>query len=272
MGWLDELTGTKTASQEKLAEDEMVHRFNAAARASNVDVTKLSNDQLAAEWNHFFYGNAGAKVAADEEKKDGLEAIKKDKKEDEEKEREKAKHAYAREMGNLVAVYAKEAMDKMAAEGPPPGTSGGPLPLKDRIGKHLTGKNLAVGGGAAALTTAGIIGASHYMKKKRERKEEEAKAKNESPPAETEASKKEEEKTASDIAFLNAEAAALAVKLASEQLGADPGEAQIRITAMLYTDGVPDYSKTASAQTEDQAVAIRALELLEAAKYPVNWG
>ena len=80
----------------------------------------------------------------------------------------------------------------------------------------------------------------------------------------------EEPKTASAAPDFDRQAARLAIKIASDK-GFDGNEALHRMNA-LFALGVPPMAKTASALgSYNDAVSVRALEFLEAAKYPVDW-
>lgn len=78
--------------------------------------------------------------------------------------------------------------------------------------------------------------------------------------------KTKDEKTASAIDEL---AVPLAIEKVAEQ-GWDKEEATERVSA-VYTLGLGESEKTASAGTLEEAVDTRALEFLEAAGYPVSW-
>jgi hypothetical protein len=86
-------------------------------------------------------------------------------------------------------------------------------------------------------------------------------------PGKGEASKDEE----AEASALDQLAAEKAVEKASEA-GYNPEEAVARVNAVFTLGGPGESEKIASAQTYEQAVDARALEILEKAGYEVNWG
>jgi hypothetical protein len=98
--------------------------------------------------------------------------------------------------------------------------------------------------------------------------EEEIKKDEEEIKKDEEEIKKDEEKK--EAAAFDLQAARLAVKTASAG-GWNEQQAAQRLEALFTLGLLPAMSKTASATTYPQALNIRALELLEAASYPIDW-
>jgi hypothetical protein len=278
--------GTGAVEQnEDLEKQAQVELFAKLAAENGIDLSTLNEDQVNYLWNETF-----SKTAEPDKKEEEEEEKKKEeaKKEHEEKKEAMAKIAEADFLGRVMAHSMTDELNKIAGKGDPTfmahlrslGTkvkniaTGAqareaheelqklkPLIEKARPGQeaHLqslakevksrrlagAGKTgLLYGGGAGGLA-AGGAGLHHALGAKHEGKEVHASA-------------------------LDNLAAEQAVVKAAE-VGWDPEEAANRVTAIL-TLGAPESEKIASVSDLDTAVGIRAVELLELAGYPVNWG
>ena len=123
--------------------------------------------------------------------------------------------------------------------------------MKGRLGAYGKGAAGEAAGGAAILGGAGY-GAHRLIRGMKKDEEEESKE--------------------SSVRFDNA-AAELAVEKAAEA-GWDPNEAIERLNSLFalgYEGDPAESAKVAYARTGDQALTMRAMELLELAGYPINW-
>jgi hypothetical protein len=232
--------GAAAASQvssedtEKVAHAEL---FAKLAAKHGIDLTKMSAEDTAALYMNVFPEEA-AKLAQEDEKKD-----EEDKKpppfppKKEEKEEDEEKEAAAR-----AHWQEKVASQEKLAE----------ADFMGRVMAHAFTDELSKIKQAAANPTqrAEVAGVE--------------KAKKASAPTPTTGLPK----NAAVQAFEEL-AATRAVGMA-KQAGYDEQEAFNRINS-VYILGLEESEKTASVQDYDQGLDVRALEYLEAAKYPVNW-
>jgi hypothetical protein len=263
--WLAEMYGTAAAAQpeqESLSKTAQLELFAKLAAEENIDLSTLTPEQVNALFVETF--SKAAEESGAEEKKEEKQEEKKDEHEAkespaEEKVEEKAKaeyfgkkeaqaklaeadlmgrvmaHSFVQELG--LIDQAKEAQAKEA--GAMQHIAGAADKAKGFLG---TTKGKAIAGAAAGTAAAGTGLALHLAKKKGE------------------------EKSASAIDAL---AGKRAVELAKEA-GFDPEEASARVNAVL-TLGAGESTKVAHTTDFETGVAVRGLELLEAAGYPVNW-
>lgn len=278
---------TDPSEQEKLAQMEL---FEKLAAAENIDLEKLSEEQVAHLWNATFDKTASEET---EEKKkeekakesggDAAEAMaeKKEeaKKEHEEKKEAMAKIAEAETLGKIMAhslVAELREISKVAAaaeaapaEVPVEGAKEAAMPphLAAALGK---GKELA---GKAGKAVAGAAGAA----KEHGGKALEAAKKHKGTAAAAgagaavggaagyAAGRKKEGSAIDDLALEEA------IKLA-EAAGWNAEEAAGRVLGVYNLELLGESTKVASAPDADTAVNWRALEFLEAAGYPgVTW-
>ena len=245
---------TKTASHssedaKKLAETQL---FVGLCKSAGIDPTHLTDAQINKLW----------KAAADEmppaaEKKE-------EKKPEEKKEEEAKKEAAVKEwalkrelqekiaeadaLGRVMAhAYAQEL--KKIAEFPPgfmPGGGAPPAEKKEEKKEEHESKETPA------------------EEKKEEEKKKESQAKAEALIAEF--AKKASGSTTPNLD----EQAALQAIAMLKQAGVDEQLAYARVNA-VFTLGLEESAKIASAKTADDAQTLRALEFCEAAKFPVDW-
>lgn len=249
--YLAEFYGTtKTASAPQAAEDgdlqkqAQVELFCKVAAEQNIDIQSMSDDQVEQLFTNFVNNT---KVAAD--KSEGDEDEKKKEtatKELEEKKAEAAEFARYDFFGRQMAHAYVDELKKIAAatkvaEFPP-----NFFKKKDDDG----GKDKADDKG------------DKEPEKKKDDKEQEKKASHlgslVAPPKMKKASAIDE------LAFT------AALKKVAEA-GYDPTEAGHRINAAITLSLLGESTKLASVANVEQAVEVRALEMLEAARYPVQW-
>ena len=174
---------------------------------------------------------AGTKEAEFPPKKDDEKGEKDDKKPEEKKDEPEKKEAAGMPEALRKGLEAAKGAGKAVKE-----TAGrGAAAVKEHVGKHP--KSYGAAGGAAIGGAATALG--HHMKTKK----------------------------SSAIDELAMERAV--VKAA--EAGFDADEAAHRINAALVLDLIGESTKIASAPDVGSAVEVRALELLEAARYPVEW-
>jgi hypothetical protein len=247
---LAELFGTggqaKTASaedQEKLVQAEL---FSKLAADNGIDLDTLSDAQIKHLWHETFSdktASAEPTPAADTEKKAQAEF--------EEKRAAAVKVAEAEYLGRVMAHAMVQELGKIGdAQTKTAGANGAPT-LKDRL--------LKVAGELPPWLNKGKDGGG-------DDKGKEDKGDKGGPP-EKKDEKKDEKKEASAI---DAQAAKVAVDLV-KKANLDVNVAQAKIAAVL-TLGAKESTKIASAPDFATGLEIRALELLEQAGYPVNWG
>ncbi len=237
--------GTPGAStpedQTKVAQ---AHLFAKLAASNGIDLNTLSDDQVNTLWIETFkVAEAAPPAASDEEKKKAEEA----KKEEEQKTAAAREFAAQQEWQTKVAECDK--LGRIIAHSY--------VNELGKIAEAMKAANMPLPfGGAPAAPPAPPA----------EEKKEEAKEEKKEEGEKKEEKSEDEEKEASAIDQLAAKQALLIAK----QAGANEKVAAKRLDAVL-TLGAPATVKTASAKTLEQTVEIRALELLEAAGYPINW-
>jgi len=259
---LAKLYGTApTEDQEKVAQLEL---FAKLAADQGIDLNEMSSDQI-----QYLYDSTFNKVAEDEKEDDEEKDEEKEKKAYDEFAAQKEwqdkvaeadtlgrymAHAYVQELDNIKEASrvgkAFKAVDKHIQGVGKRVAEIGTRTSKGTAGNLHPGTSRALGGAAYAGGAAGAAGAGYGATK----------------AVKHFTKKKEESKEASALDELAAETA---VKIAAEA-GYDADEAANRLTAVL-TLGPAESQKLASAQDFDQAQHLRALELLEAAGYPINW-
>lgn len=261
------------AQQQKVAH---LMLFAKAASANNIDLGALSQqerEQLYHEFNMKLAEEGGEFPPKEDEEEDEEGKKKKDEEggdgdgggEEEEKKEAQAQFGRMREwqtktaeadiLGRQMAhafwdetQQIQKAAEAQKNAAPLLGPKGNP----GMTGGMSAGKKALLGAGVAAAGIGGAALAHRAMKDK-----------GGDAPAEGGG----ETKAASAFDW---QAARQAVKIA-QQAGLPQNQVAERLQAIL-TLGVPAMDKTASAlETYDGALNVRALELLEAAKYPVNW-
>lgn len=276
------------AQQEDIEKVAQAELFAKLAADNGIDLNALTDDQIAGLWNETF-----AKVAEEDDKDDGKKDdkappfAKKDDDKDDEKSKEAAAvaefealaeqreklafadkcgrvmaHAYVQELGLINQQVEKEAA---AATTEQPGSEKIAKGMPEALAKHLesVGKGVTkrVSGtsaetmhkGTAKALGAGVYGAG-------------AVGAGGTALAGKKLLGKGKEKKSSAIDEL-------AVTSAYEKAAAagyDTDEAAERLAA-VYTLGLGESEKVASATSLDGAVEIRSLEYLEGAGYPVQW-
>lgn len=253
--FLAEFYGTnKTASaaaEEDLEKAASVELFMKLASDQKIDLAHMPDAQVNALYNSWVQKTAAATAPANTQTKTASEEheeSEKKKREEAEKEHEEKKAASeklaeADFLGRVMAhAYTNELRKIASGE---TGKTAGEMPEAFR--KHLEGKKSE--------------GGEHHETKKEEKEEHEKKE-----HEKKEGSAPSFPKTASPIDQL---AADYAVKFASEHK-VDVGEVTRKVAAVLEL-GLGSTEKSASAQTLDQRIGIRGLELLEAAGYPITW-
>jgi len=242
--------GAGDAARQEQIKIAHLDLFAKAASAQGYDLTTMAPAQVeelyAAFSTKLAEGAEALEHAGEEEEEEGEKDEAKGKTEEEKGEKEKEE---AEEEKEAQAQYAamKQWQDKVAEA--------------DHLGRVMahsfTDERNKI---AAAAKVAGTLPpalAAHNAAAK--------------PPAKKKGAGTEEEpKTASAAPDFDRQAARLAIKIASDK-GFDGNEALQRMNA-LFALGVPPMAKTASALgSYNDAVSVRALEFLEAAKYPVDW-
>lgn len=286
-------------SPETFEKQAQMQIFAKLAADNNVDLQKLSEEQIAHLWNETFKAEEPPTTTktAEEEKaeheKEEHEKKEKAKEEHEKKKEAAAKTAEADFLGRQMAHAMVDELKKLAAAGEMPGgtaaptaaaaaatdvekaaaaelekaAKGMPEGLKkglERVGHHFE----ATGKGAvkAVGRTGGAEKAMHPGTAKAIGAAVHgagAAAAAGGAAAAHHAFKKKESSAVDQLA------ASVAVEKAAEA-GFNPEEAGDRIVAVL-TLGAPESEKIAHVTDLEAAVGVRALELLELAGYPVTW-
>jgi hypothetical protein len=285
-------------NSEQLEKNAQMELFCKLAAQNNVDLEKLSEEQIQQLWSLTFEEKAAEfppKKEEHEEKKPEHKLEEKAKEEHDKKKEAAAKVAEADFCGRYMAHAMVDELKKMAAAGESvtkqaAAAAGTPAPeatpetetkeaampegLKkglERVGHHFenTGRKMLP---KQHAQTAGDIaeGVIRGGPKKSTARAVGAAAHGAAAAgaagAAAAAHHHLKEKKSSAVDQL---AASEAVKIAFDA-GFDPEEAGERLSAVL-TLGVPESEKIASVQDLDVAKGIRALELLELAGYPVTW-
>jgi hypothetical protein len=242
---------TKTASapetndQDDLVKKAQVELFCKVAAEQKIDLASMPDDQVQQLFDRFIANTT--KVASEDESKKKDEA----EKELEEKKAAAAEfakydffgrqmaHAYVDELRKIAA--AAGGAEKVAAF--PPG--GFPFQKKEEGGKEHDDKK------------------EHEHDGKDDKDKEKDKEKKGSAPA-LAAGKAKKASAIDELAFKVA-----LQKIAEARL--DPNEAASRINAAVTLELLGESTKIAAAQDVNTAIEIRALEMLEAARYPVEW-
>lgn len=250
--FLAEFYGTNkeaSAPQEDLEKQATVDLFLKLAGEQNIDLKGMSDVQVQQLYNSFVEKvaagtpaapapAAGTKTAAEHEeheKKEHEKKLEEAKKEHEEKHAMAKKAAEADQMGRIMAHAYVQELRKIAAET----KAGGELP--PALAAHMHGKE------------------EHPEHKPEEHEHGKDKEKEEK--------EHEEHKKASALDDLSMQHALALAK----EAGFDVKECEQKIAAVRILNLAPQTTKTASAPNVQEAIGIRALELLEAAKYPVLW-
>lgn len=236
--------GTPGATVEDATKLAQADLFAKLAAKNGIDLNTLSDQDIATLYNETFkVAEAAPPAASEEDKKKAEEA----KKEEEQKTAAAREFAANQEWNTKVAECDK--LGRIIAHSY--------VSELRKIGEAMKVANMpfpfAAGGGAPPAE-----------EKKDEPPKEEKKE--EAEESKEEEKKEEEKKEASAIDQLAAKQALVLVK----QAGLDEKIAAKKIDA-VFTLGVPASVKTASAKTVEETVFTRALELLEAAGYPVEW-
>jgi hypothetical protein len=252
-----------TEDQEKVAQVEL---FTKLAADNQIDLAKLDDTQVRYLWDSVFSDKEKTAAAHGHKHKHG-HGEKKAQAEFQEKKAAAEKIAEADFLGRVMAHAMVQELNKIGAEAQktaavvtPPAPAATPAPaektasMKDRL--------LKIAGELPPWLNKGKgdkdgDGDGDKGKEKDKDKEKGDKA----PPF---GKDKEKESSALDV-----KAAELAVKMASDH-GLDPKEAAQKIAA-IFTLGVKESTKLASAPNYETGLEIRALELLEQAGYPVKW-
>lgn len=237
--------------QQKVAQQTL---FAKLAADNGIDLDTLTDDQVKSLWDHTF-----AKAAAEEEKNKG-KAV--DPQEEEKKAEALAYEAWSKTKEAEVAWQ-----------------------QADRAGRQMAHayvhemRKIASDGGLEFL---GISKAAEFppqFMKKKDDGDKDDKAKGEEKKEEKGEKKEEKKEAAAPAAPValdhNAELSKIAAKIAYQmgvKEGFDKEVLAQRLGAVLTLDLVPaTNTKVASATDFEVAKQIRALELLEAAGYPVTW-
>lgn len=222
----------KTASAEDLEKQASVELFMKLAQDQNIDLASMPDAQVEALYASWVQKTAGAPAEKTAGEDDDKKKREAAEKELEEKKAAQEKVAEADFLGRVMAhAYAQE-LQKIAS------AKEAEMPEALR----------------AAMAAKGD--------KKDEKKDDED---------------KKDEKKASALPTLSKRASAIeelamthAVKLAQDA-NFDTDEAARRVAAVVELGLVGESTKIAGVSSVDEAVHLRALELLEAAKYPVTW-
>jgi hypothetical protein len=244
--FLAEFYGTnKTASapQEDLEKQATVDLFVKLAAEQNIDLKSMKDEDVQRLYSNFEANIAAEKTAAapaaktaseEAEKKEHEKKLEEAKKEHEEKHAMAKKAEEADAMGRIMAHAYVQELRKIAA-------ASKEAELPPQFLAHAKGKE------------EGKEEEKHEPPKHEEKKDEEK--------------KEHEEKKASALDDL---AAKHAVEIAKAS-NFDGDEAVRKIAAVRELNLCPQTTKTASAPNVEEAIGIRALELLEKAGYPVQW-
>ncbi len=278
---------------EKVAQMEL---FTKVAAAEGIDLDKLSEEQIAFLWNETMNKVASSDgepkesevEATKESEGDPTEEKKEEaKKEHEQKKEASAKLAEATMLGKVMAhsmVAELREISKAAEAGAPadPGETPEPEESKEAAmppalakalgkGKEVAGKAVGAAKEVAGKAKDKAVAAGKSVKE--DIKKHPGKAAGTAAvgaagglaglAASKMIGKKKESSAIDQLAIVEA------FKLASVE-GFDSAEADERLAA-VFTLGLGDSEKVASATNADHAVSLRALEFLEAAGYPVNW-
>jgi hypothetical protein len=248
--FLARMYGTPGApTDEDLEKVAAAQLFAKLAKDNNINLDDLTNDQIAGLWDEVMPKEAGElppalAAAAAAKKGEGKEEEKKEEKKD---EKEEEKESQAKEAAVQEFMQKKAHVDQMAY-----------MDYCGRVMAHsyvdeLTkiGQSMQEGGEKPEPETEA------------EHAERISKLAEAAPGVQAEAS----QTTTQNLDYF---AAQHAVELAKKANVAED-EVVSRLNALL-TLGPKDSEKIASAQNVDQALDIRALELLEQAGYEINWG
>ena len=247
--FLAEFYGTnKTASapQEDLEKQATVDLFIKLAAEQNIDLKAMPDAQVQQLYNSFVEKVAAApapaatKTAGEDEKKEHEKKLEEAKKEHEEKHAMAKKAEEADAMGRIMAHAYVQELRKIAAQAAPAAPAAGTkvAELPPALLEHMKGKE--------------------EHKPEHDGKEKEEKEKEH---------KEHEEKKASALDELALQSAVAQAK----EAGFDEAQATRKVAAVLELGLCPQTTKTASAPNVQEAIGIRALELLEKAGYPVSW-
>lgn len=247
--------------QQKIAEAET---FVELLKQAGKKPSDFTNEQLDHLWNEVMVkgasGGAPPPFPPKDDKGDG-----KDK--DEEEKKRKAEEAHAKmkgekeaaekiaefqELGRKAAQAFIEELDKTAAARETNQTK-----TAAEIDKAVREKVASGPIGKAAV----VEGERYAVKVANERK-----AKNDTANLQEDAVKQAE-----NVSNLNALAAVEALKMAAVHGGYDGEQVERRLISVLEMGTAADYSKTAAAKSTEDAIGNRALELLAACGYPVDW-
>ena len=270
---ISEYYAQTTSANADIEKQAQVELFAKLAADNGIDLEQLSEDQIGYLWNETFKTAAEDKKDEHEEHETAHEERVEEKKEEAEKKAEAAYYEYAEKraaaakvaeadfLGRYMAHAMTDEIKKIAGAREAVGRAGKAVGDRlERLGKGVVRTVGRTGGAEAAMhpgtakaigaatlgTGATVLGGGAYAAKKHH--------------------DKKQEKSASAIDELAAE---LAVEKAAS-VGWDQDEAVGRIVSVL-TLGVGESEKIAFAQSLEDAVETRSLELLEAAGYPVTW-
>ena len=267
----DEGTKTASATQEDLTKQAQYELFAKVASANGINLSQLSDAQC----DELFERTMGPeKTAGEMGKREMAEREHAEKRaaavmfEQADSFGRQAAHAYVDEL-KKVAAAVEEQQYKEATVGETARAVGGHIAGAARsAGGHAADAARSAGGwakehpkttaGVAAGTVAAAAGAEALRRHRNKSKEEAAPS---------------EEKT-SAIDELAAYRALAIVDEYNKTAGVQPFDLNVadeRIAAVVFTLGLGDSTKIASAANVDTAIEIRALEALEAAGYPVQW-
>jgi hypothetical protein len=246
----DTAVKTAAANQEDLAKQASVELFMKLAHEQNIDLAKMPEvkvNELYAAWVKGASAPqaepAATKTASEEHEeaeKKRKEMHEKAEKEHEEKKAWAQKVAEADFLGRVMAHSHVQELRKIAEASAAPAVKTAEEEAKEKHEKEEKEKHEKEHG-------------------KEEHKEE---GKHHMPPAFM-----EHLKHGSATDRLGAERAWYLAK----EAGIDADDAFRKVAAVLTLGLAKDSTKTASAPTADQAIGIRALELLETAGFPVTW-
>lgn len=239
-------------SNEDLEKEAQAELFAKLAADNNLDLTRLSDEQISDLWNQTFPSKtaeekcAKCKMAMGECKcppEGSKEAAAQA--EFEAQQEERAKFAEAEQMGRRMAHAYVDELNKIAGAGglPPQFQKKDDSSDEEEEKDEKKEANIHPAAAQAMRDLA-------------------ATQKSASVP---------QTKTASSTPAIDNLAIERAVKLAAAS-GFDPGDAAQRLSALVTLRQFPSGEKTASAERLEDAVEIRALEFLETAGYPVTWG
>jgi len=249
-------------SQEDLEKTAQAELFAKLAADNGLDLNQLTDPQIAQLWDETFGTKTAGEIPPQFKKKDEDKDEDKEKKEKAEKEHEEKKAALAKfaEADHLGRVMAHAYVSELT-----------------KIGQALEGKP------ASADPSEKLKAAMAKLKKTAEpdpdpdpdpdkKKGKEKKAEPDPDPDPDKKPKMAPPGAKKEASAIDQLAAEKAVKLAADNKF-DPEEAAGRINAVFALGMLDENSvKVASAPNVEAATDIRALELLEAAGYPVTWG